>query len=191
MRWTWLIIPAAVVIGCTDRTVSTAPESDVPVELPPNANLTAANVPTPVDGDRILIDTRTTLQQARNEPQAIDAFGRQARVAWLWAFTGNIDGQGTNALRIDWPKRPRSRCSYATTTLTIPLPAPVANRIVVQSRRRLGRTATGGGFGSIGEYSLTDHECPDGRPVESLRGESVNDASIDVDYAWTGVAPIA
>jgi uncharacterized protein YjdB len=192
MRRLSLIASAAIVIGCSDRTPSTAPEIDqAQPDVPTAATTSEAIVPTPVDGDRILIDTRTTLQQATSKAQAIDAFGSAASLSWLWYFTSNVDGQGTNALRIDWPKRPRAWCTYQTASLIANLPTPRVNRVVVQWKHHLGRTATGGGFGSVGAFSLVDHGCPEGRRVGTLHGESDGDGAHHMTYEWTGAAPIA
>jgi uncharacterized protein YjdB len=192
MRRIWLMLPAAIVIGCSDNTLSTAPDigdAQSQPQLEDVVQASVAGIPAPIDGDRILIDTRTTLQQATSRAQAIRAFGQGTQAGWLWYFTTNVDGQGTNALRIDWPKRPSNSCSYQTATLTAALPAPAANQLVVQWKHHIGRTASGGGFGSIGQFSLVDHGCPDGRHLTRVNGQSVGDAAQQMTYQWTGGAP--
>ena len=188
MRRRWLIALMTVVVSCTDDRLSTAPETTPAPEAPATATTSEASPLAPLDGDRILIDTRTKLQEATSRAQAIQSFG-QANAGWLWYFTTNVDGQGTNALRIDWPKRPRNSCSYQTTTLSVPLPAPAVNQLVIQWKHRLGRTATGGGFGEIGQFSLVDHGCPDGRHLTKVTGQSTGDAAQQMTYQWTGGAP--
>jgi uncharacterized protein YjdB len=64
----------------------------------------------------------------------------------------------------------------------------------VQWKHHLGRTPTGGGYGGIGEFALTDHGCPTGRTNWSvLRLEDSNALSDPrrVDYMWTGASPVS
>ena len=191
MRRLSLIVSAAIVVGCSDRTLSTRPEVEgTPSEATPAVAPNAALAIAPVEGDRILLDTRTTLQRATTRAQAIRAFNN-ANAGWLWVFTPDVDGQGTNALRIDWPRRVSPSCAYATALLTANLPAPAANRLVMQWKHRLGRTATGGGFGAVGAFSLVDHGCPKGREVATLHGSSAGAAAPELTYGWTGASPIA
>jgi uncharacterized protein YjdB len=190
MRRLSLIASAAIAIGCSDHTLSTRPEVEGPQSNSPALAPTMASAIAPAEGDRILLDTRTSLQHATTRAQAIRAFNN-ANAGWLWVFTPNVDGQGTNALRIDWPRRVSPSCAYATALLTANLPAPAANRLVIQWKHHLGRTATGGGFGTVGAFSLVDHGCPKGREVATLHGASTGAAAPQLMYGWTGASPVA
>jgi hypothetical protein len=189
MRRTWLILPAVAAIGCTDRTVSTAPGTDLPVELPPTAVFTAVSVPPPLEGDRILLDSRSALQEARNATQAARAVGAQWLV-WPWAFTHDVDGRGTNALRVDWPRR-WNRCTYEVASLPVRMPQPRTDRLFIQWKQHLGRTPSGGGAGDVGAYTASDHSCANGRTQWTLLREDEQRGDRRLEYRWSAAAPVS
>jgi uncharacterized protein YjdB len=67
------------------------------------------------------------------------------------AFTTNYDGNGKHALRVDWPANPgfdsgASTVWYFNTTI---------NQLYCSFVIHLGKTATGGGIGTVGSFSPT------------------------------------
>ena len=190
MRRYPLVALVTIALGCSDHALPTAPDSHAPTfEAAPTAGGFA-----PAAGDRILIDTRTSLQRATDRASAMRAFGYVGLTGGLWAFTSDVDGRGTNALRLDWSKRPRNRCTYGNTAMSTALPEPHPDRVVVQWKHQLGRTPSGGGYGAIGEFALTDHGCPTGRTNWSMLRQASTNALSDprrVDYMWTGASPVA
>ena len=190
MRRYPLVALVTIALGCSDHVLPTAPDSHTPTF---QAAATPAGF-TPAAGDRILIDTRTSLQQATDRASALRAFGYVGLTGGLWVFADDVDGRGTNALRLDWSKRPRNRCTYGNTAMSTALPAPHPDRVVVQWKHHLGRTPTGGGYGGIGEFALTDHGCPTGRTNWSMLRQANTNALSDprrVDYMWTGASPVS
>src|SRR5947207_6597433 len=75
-----------------------------------------------------------------------------------WAFTTNVDGNGTHALRVDWPGGYGS-CRTVSNSLGRPFQSPHPARVFFQWKQHMGRTATGGGKGNIGAFSLGASNC--------------------------------
>src|SRR5687768_12142759 len=159
MRPTSLAIGTAVAFlwGCADASRPVAPSSE-----PQGSGLTSLSVaPSPGTNDAILFDSRTTLQRATSLTQALALFDQPSGVRY-WSFTPNVDGSGTNALRVDWPIGSNSRCIRATAELSANIPVPHSGEIVVEWKQRLGRSSTGGGVGSIGQFAIGSPKCYDG-----------------------------
>src|SRR5690242_11874698 len=108
-----LLVGSLLWLGCHDAVAPNPPR-------PPDVSQTVipfrrSGSLTPATGDRLLIDTRTSLQAAGSMGDAGALFGVSS-LGQYWAFTSNVDGQGTNGLRIDWP-RSRS-CRQESTRVT-------------------------------------------------------------------------
>ena len=200
MRIASLLAASVVVIGfgCSDATHPTAPPpaSDIaPAVTTPllaTAVFDAASNPIPDPTDRILLDTRTSLQSATSLTSAIAALGSSVAKEGPWAFTANMDGNGTNALRIDWPRRFSEVCKYTNATLAVPLPTPRPARMYIQWKQRLGRTLSGGGVGRVGEFTMGD-KCTGLARSEwtALRDEMPRTDAGRVEYQWFGPRPLA
>ena len=197
MRKSSLVAASMVILafGCSDATNPTAPESDAgprlataPTAQPALAALTAILAPDPAD--RILLDTRTTLQQATSYASAKAAFGTNIAANGNWGFTSNVDGSGTNAMRLIWPRRYDTACRYATASLGVPLPTPRATRIYVQWKQHLGRTETGGGSGPIGGFTMGNGCTADVRAkMTALRAGLAETERLE--YRWMAPTPLA
>jgi hypothetical protein len=115
-------------------------------------------VPAPAATDKVLLDLRQSLQQATTITQAFALFGhedntpvRGARNTGGWSFTTNFDGNGTHALRADWP------ASTVDQSIVIAhyLPTPLPSELYVQWKNRLGRhPADPDGNGDVNVYEM-------------------------------------
>jgi uncharacterized protein YjdB len=68
------------------------------------------------------------------------------------AFTTNYDGNGKHALRVDWPANPGNFDSGANTAWYF---NTTIDQLYCSFVIHLGRTATGGGIGTVGSFSPT------------------------------------
>jgi hypothetical protein len=144
--------------------------------------------PAPRPGDRILLDTRTTLQQADSLAEALALF--PDRTSGI-ALSMNVDGRGTKAFRIDWPGS-SGQCVDEGRWLIHYLPTPYPKRLYVQWKMRMGRTASGGGIGPVSQFQLTNPACGNaGRKILlALRDVSDRGLAGRIDYVWPGPSPV-
>jgi hypothetical protein len=113
---------------------------------------------TPADGDRVLFDARTSLQQASTLREALALWGLSQDTRAGWGFTTNFDGAGTHALRVDYTGQ-ATGCTSVSPVLGRTLASPKPKRLYAQWRQWLGRTATGGGLGEIGQFTVNRAGC--------------------------------
>ncbi len=144
----------AALIACSDGRVTEAagelPAPGLPGLLPTTATpLSDLSGPMPSVGDRILFDARTSLQEAADLGAALAIWGYSSTTRSQWGFTTDMDGNGTNALRVDWASA-GGLCSTQSPEITRTLPTPYPKRAYMQWKQRLGRTETGGGVGAVG-----------------------------------------
>ena len=200
MRTSSLVAASMVILafGCSDATNPTAPQLDVgpapqidtsATAIAPALIGSAASL-APDPADRILLDTRTSLQGATSLASAKAAFGDNVSASGPWGFTSNVDGLGTNALRVAWPRRWSDACKYSSATLGVPLPTPRASRMYVQWKQHLGRTETGGGTGTVGQFTMADRCRGLARgEMTALRAGS-NEAQ-RLEYRWMAPLPLS
>lgn len=182
----------AVLAGaCTDhRPAPTA--HDTVHTADPATEIAAAGAIQPSPSDRILFDARGSLQQATTLGDALRLFGINAETRQRWAFTTNMDGAGTNALRVDWRAWSGSRCTPIAANLPYTFPTPYPAAVYVQWKQRLGRTATGGGLGTIGSFQVHNSACGNGgRTVwRVLRDNAGATAHGRAAVIWPGPQPV-
>jgi hypothetical protein len=143
--------------------------------------------PQPGASDRILFDTRTSLQQATSKAQADALF---LYVSNEFSFTSNVDGKGTRAMRADYQARP-GECWDSGSMLQAGLSAPYPKEVYFQYKILLGRTATGGGIGDLGRFQITNAECGNAGAKRFLVLRDVPDrgGAGRTDLLWPGPAP--
>lgn len=165
MRKLTLALAAVAAAACADnpsRVTSPTfhPESANPTIVAADGN------PSPSTGDRVFVDTRTSLQQAANLAQAEALFrgndhtaARTTAGGLGWAFVKNFDGAGTSALRADWPTA--KRCSDETNRIIDYLPDPLPKTLYVQWKTHFGRTSNdAAGNGAVNAYTIENNACP-------------------------------
>lgn len=188
----FLWLAAVLATSCSDTSTLTAP-------VAPEATTTGTvavplwepdRLPTPGAGDRILLDTRTSLQQAQSLERALHLFGHDEDDDEYLAFTTDVDGQGTNALRIDWPGE-GDTCSSISPSIGTTLPNPRPTRLYIQWRQHLGQTATGGGRGEVGAFEVLNPACRGAdRFLWTISREHSGELeNRRVDLRWVGPAP--
>jgi uncharacterized protein YjdB len=165
MRKASFVIAAVFVASCSDNPSRVTSPSFSPGAA--RSTLIAADGnPAPSDGDRVIVDTRTTLQQAATLAQAEALFrgndhtsARTSPGGLGWSFVKNFDGAGTAALRADWPAT--KRCDDQTNRIIDYIPDPRPKTLYVQWKTRFGRTATdAGGNGAVDAFSIENSACP-------------------------------
>jgi uncharacterized protein YjdB len=138
----------------------------------------------PQSGDRMLFDARPSINSASGIWRAVDGIAPGASYKGTWTFTSNVDGNGTNALRLDVSPRSTSACQMTTNAINIPLPQPHPTHLMVQWKQHLGRTASGGGLNRVGTYVLSDVCNGVNRSdMRAFRKTPVGD-SLRLDYEW-------
>ena len=183
-----LALAAAIIAaGCSDGNPFTGLDPDVQLDLAAPVAIAAAD-PAPGETDQILIDARRAIQDASGLYEALRNFGG-TKVNGRWGFSRNVDGRGTNALRVDWTNGRRDRCVIGNSVVRVPLPAPRAGGLFVQWKQLLGRTETGGGVGAVARFTFpAGGRCVDEERTVMLGRRSAND--VDglgrVDYGWSG-----
>ena len=149
-------IPLAFASACSDRN---ALSSLAPHETPDGAiRADVTRAPSSTSTDRVLVDSRAGLQSASTLSEGLAAIHATESNPRYWAFTTDVDGSGTHALRIDWPRTGRG-CATITPRVSINLPTPSPTRIMVTWKHRLGRSPSGGGVGGINEFTLANRSC--------------------------------
>ena len=149
---TAVIAGSATITATSENQSGTATITTVAPSPPPAGDLA------PRVGDRVLFDARTALQQAATLRQALTLWGLSQDTRPGWGFTTDLDGAGTHALRVDWTAQ-ATGCTSVSPVLGRALPNPKPTRIYAQWRQRLGRTATGGGLGEVGQFVVNRPEC--------------------------------
>ena len=143
----------------------------------------------PAEGDRVLFDSRASLQTVGSVRDAVRLWDLD-KAPKHWGFTKDMDGAGTNALRVEWPGR-RNGCEDESPELSTELPDPRPHRLYVQWKHLMGRTRTGGGTGEVGTFELTNPSCPrEGRMVGMIT-RAEGDAEGRVELRWLGPPPVA
>ena len=165
-----------------------------------------AQNPSPQSGDRIILDSRVTLQQAMTLDQMEEAIlGRQGNgpnhpglETDPWSLALNIDGNGTRAVRRTW----RAFCcgdadgnGYLQPRMGDFGSSP--KEIYIQWKQKLGRTPTGGGIGTPETFQV--HNPADvghnaGRKNMLVLRDVPNDPGSGngrFDYLWYGAGGIA
>jgi len=145
--------------------------------------------PTPDGDDRILFDTRTSLQVAGTTEVALALFDE---VTGSWSLATDVDGRGTHALRLDHPGWDGVNCTDQGGMLYQQLPSPSPRQLFVQWRLHLGRTTTGEGLGPVGSFQITNVGCGNAGAKRMLVLRDVPDLGGEgrVDYVWSGPAPV-
>src|SRR5215217_7445813 len=134
MRTIALASAALVLIGtaCTDRP-PTALDSGGGGPLSPHRDvLSNTAAPSPQSGERMLVDSRPSINSSTGVYRAVEGIAPNASYTGSWTFTSNVDGQGTNALRLDVQPRSTTSCKMGTNAINIPLAKPFPTRLVVQ-----------------------------------------------------------
>ena len=151
-------------------------------ELQLASAVAASRAPTPDADDRLLLDSRAALQRAMNPQQAIRSLTTD--FTGTFDFTSDVDGAGTNALRLDWPAT--GRCASDERKLITYLPNPLPRRVVVRWKSRLGRSATGGGLGSVDAFSVYSSACGRGgrEVLAALRDVHDGGGAGRIDLRW-------
>jgi hypothetical protein len=139
----------------------------------------------PSSDDRVLFDTRGTLQSRRDVREALALFDDGHAGHWL--FSTNFDGSGTNALVLPW-RGAGGRCRSEWKLLVQTLPKPRPRRLFLQWKSRLGRTVMGGGVGEVGGFDISPNDCGEGggdrvRFLRDVRGEGAKNS---FGLVWTG-----
>ncbi|HEX7090799.1 MAG TPA: Ig-like domain-containing protein [Longimicrobiales bacterium] len=155
--------------------------------------------PQPGQGDRILFDTRASLQSATSLQQAIAGLEYTSGIK----FSRNFNGRGTNAYRIEW-RGWGGTCSEQTHKIAHVFAGEQQGssprRIYMQWKMRMGRhpADTNTSFGAVNEFAITNPNCGTGgnagrkmtimgRGDPSTGGDAGNDGRTDV--IWGGPAP--
>src|SRR5215218_3275932 len=175
---------AGLGIACDDASRLTGP-SEVEAISYLDVAPAPATPPLPDADDRILFDTRAALQQATTMRQALAIWGFSADTRAYLAFTTDVDGAGTHAMRVDWPAS--SSCTSISPTISKSLPTPRAKGVYLRWKQRLGRTATGGGLGTVDGFRVHRDDCTSsGRFVGFADRDS---SSNRLQYKWLGPSP--
>src|SRR5687767_11831634 len=185
-----LIAAALGIAACSDaigpRTPSPTSTSTSPQPAPSLVSDGSGGF-APGASDRVLFDARAGLQQATTLRQALALWGISADTRTGWAFTSDLDGAGTNALRVDWTGQ-ATGCTSVTRVLGKSLPTPKPKRLYAQWRQLLGRTATGGGLGEIGQFTVNRPDCAS--TYDRFVWMADRDGSVRrTEVKWLGPAP--
>ena len=183
MMMTGLCAALAVAASCSDDGITDPPASAAPLRdiVAPVGDPRAAST------DRILFDTRASLQTANTLREALGVWGYATDTRPQWGFTTDMDGAGTNALRVDWPSTGGS-CSDLAPDIAKTLPKPYPRQIYMQWKHRLGRTATGGGLGDVDQFDVHRPECGKiGRFLWMAKRDGTSDR---VELKWAGAGPV-
>ncbi len=194
MRSPSLLAAALLLTSCLDRPTPTAPDlaRSVTTSIASRTSETALPAAAslgPRSADRVLLDARAALQQATTLTAALGSWGASldsvSRVRVRLA--GDIDGRGTNGLRLDWQGTgDGDDCQERSPSIGVTLPKPFPDRIYIQWKQRLGRSRTGGGLGEIDSFVIPANSCDelDGRFVWTVgRDEGTGRR---VDLRWRG-----
>lgn len=183
MMMTGLCAALAVAASCSDDVVTNPSRAAAPLR-----DLVAApGDPRVSSTDRILFDTRSSLQMAATLREALVPWGYATDTRPQWGFTTDMDGAGTNALRVDWPAA-GSACTSLMPDVAKTLPKPYPNRIYMQWKHRLGRTATGGGLGDVDQFDVHRPECGKaGRFLWMAKRDGTTDR---IELKWSGAGPV-
>lgn len=181
-------------LGVTDPPAATpnntSTTSTTPAPVPPTGS--SSSEPLPRAGDRILLDGRVSMQQATS---LANLWPGNYEVEGNLAFTNNMDGNGTHALRIDWASF-NGVCGDAGAHMRNYLPQPYSKHIIVSWKQRLGRTPTGGGVGNINSFQITNSgngcDANAGRKELLVCRDNADGGCYDrMDYLWPGPAPVS
>jgi trimeric autotransporter adhesin len=144
--------------------------------------------PAPDANDRMILDTRSTLQQATSAVQALLQFPDNTN---NFNFSTNIDGNGTRGFRLDWTGR-GSNCTDDGKWFVYYVPGGAPKSIYMSWKMRMGRTSTGGGIGALDSFQLSNAACGNaGRKMFLVLRDVPDQGSTGrVDYVWPGPAPI-
>lgn len=188
--------PSAPVSTSGSTTAAPAPPStsstpSAPPSSPPSIAAPASSEPLPRAGDRMLLDSRQSIQQ-----------GTDLRSAWpaatwemMWGpfgFTTDMDGSGTRALRVQIPSSHGQCVDGGGGSLLTYFPQPYAKHVIFTWKMRMGRTATGGGIGAVGSFQITNSACGNaGRKMFLIsRPNPSTREGARMEYIWPGPAPV-
>lgn len=173
--------------GCSDAGPAglSVPHTVAPA---PSVASPAGRSPAPSGDARLLYDLREQIQRASGIDEALGPWrldrGSAPRVSVR--FSTDLDGLGTNAIRIDWPATD-GRCREVSPSFGLTLPHPRPRRIYIQWKQHLGRTPTGGGVGPVGRFDLEGCGELDGRFIWTASREELPGLSNRrVDLRWRG-----
>ena len=155
--------------------------------------------PQPGPGDRILFDTRASLQSATSLQQAIAGIDYTSGIQ----FSRNFNGRGTNAFRVEW-RGWGGTCSEQTRQIGHVFAGEKQGfsprRIYMQWKMRMGRhpADTNTSFGAVNDFAITNPNCGTGgnagrkmtimgRGNPATGADAGNDGRTDV--IWGGPSP--
>ena len=104
-------------------------------------------------------DTRTSLQDTQVAWCHSGPSGQLSTTVDGLGFTTNVDGSGTHAFVVTWPSAYRSRCTTVTRSLPMRFASLRPSEMYLQWKQHMGRTATGGGVGRIGSFTVANAAC--------------------------------
>lgn len=167
-----------------------------------SASMTVSASGNPTPSGTLWVDTRsggandiqaagvTTLAQAIT---AMSSTGRYIENGGGFAFTTNVDGAGTHALRVDlngWGGTPQDGGATLITYIQTANPT----ELYVQWKHWMGATATGGGNGAVGVFDITNENDPGGNAGRKyllhLRDVADGGSYGRVDHVWAGPTPV-
>jgi uncharacterized protein YjdB len=147
--------------------------------------------PAPAAGATIYRDTRpggaqdlqaavvTTLGQADGLLGAVNMTNPYG----AWDFTTNLDGQGRHAYMVKWSGVGANCPIDAIATRIIYFPT-APTHVFYQWKQWMGRTATGGGIGTVGDFTINNPNCNNSGRKMWLAYRTPDDANGRVDYVW-------
>jgi hypothetical protein len=109
-----------------------------------------------------------------------------------------MDGANTHAVRVDW-KNWNGVCSDQAANIITYLPRPYQTHVVITWKTRLGRTSTGGGVGTVGNFQITNKNCggynntggnAGRKSLLVARAVPNMGAAGRIEYLWAGPAPV-
>lgn len=162
-----------------------------PPPPPPSVPQTPSGEPVPSASDKILLDTRASIQRAKSAAEAWATSLQHSMSGRTWHFTENMDGMGTRALRLDWPKY-SGKCQDDGALLITYFQAPYPTHVMFSWKHRLGRTPTGGGIGEVNSFKVANAACGNAARKMFLLLRDVPDrgAKGRLEYIWPGPAPV-
>jgi hypothetical protein len=152
--------------------------------------------PLPSPGATILRDTRrggahdlqaagmTTLMQA----DALLGTAKMADAYSAWDFTTNVDGRGLHAYVVKWSGVGANCPIDAQATRMIYFPT-APKHVFYQWKQWMGRTATGGGIGTVGDFTVNNPNCNNSGRKMWLAYRSPDTPDGRVDYIWHPAGP--
>ena len=153
--------------------------------------------PQPDGNDRVLVDARRALQQARTLGEAECTLrpapcSMRVQATPETGFTLDVDGRGTHALRKSWHRTVECTDAPGAVPWLVRLPSPKPRRIYMRWNMRLGRSPTGGGLGAVNAFQITNAACGNaGRKVWlTLRDVPDEGSRGRLDFLWPGPAPV-